>query len=204
MTVLRLTSSDYKLFLHAWKKTSIPIGICSTLELCFYLPSRYISVVIKSPGLGFFLVRYNGKYIKQLYPRCWGGGGSCCSIFEVLCRSLFVLLSFFLAISLSVLLLFTDSDYTFGILSSSYYRNKTLKTLISHWISQLSCQVDLIDNSVTKRFSLFIYLKQLNNQMSSSAIIYVFKCDYICLQVRLYMSHLYLYSCVPINSECPL
>ena len=179
------------------EKKSIPIGICSTLELCFYLASRYISVVIKSAGLEFVLVRYNGKYIKHLYPRCVGGGreGSCCSIFEVLCKSLIVLLSFFLAISLSFLL-FTDSDYAFGILSSSYYRNKTLKTLISHWISQLSCQVDLIDNSATKHFSLFTYLKQLNNHMSSSAIIYVFKCDY--------MSHLYLYSCVPINSECPL
>ena len=131
----------------------------------------------------------------NLPPDVGGGEGSCCSIFEVLCRSLIVLLSFFLAISLSFLL-FTDSDYAFGILSSSYYRNKTLKTLKSHWISQLSCQVDLIDNSVTKHFSLFAYLKQLNNQMSSSAIIYVFKCDY--------MSHLYLYSCVPINSECPL
>jgi hypothetical protein len=68
---------------------------------------------------------------KNLPPDVGGGEGSCCSIFEVLCRSLIVLLSFFLAISLSFLL-FTDSDYAFGILSSSYYRNKTLKTLKSH------------------------------------------------------------------------
>jgi hypothetical protein len=40
--------------------------------------------------------------------------GSCYSIFSLMC-TLFVLLSFFLAIRLSVLLRYTDSDFPFGI-----------------------------------------------------------------------------------------
>ena len=71
--------------------------------------------------------------------------GLCYSIFSficVLCRSLFVLLYFFflLAIVLSVLLRYTDSDYPFGIfklfLHMKIHRNQIINiSVFSHPIS---------------------------------------------------------------------
>ena len=67
--------------------------------------------------------------------------GSCYSIFRFMCmfcRSLFVLLYFFLAIVLSVLLRYTDSDYPFGIFKLFCHGMSTISLIdYSHEYNQL-------------------------------------------------------------------
>jgi hypothetical protein len=87
--------------------------ICPYYVLSGEATTRRVSLVEQ-----ILLIPSRGTWIHTLFY--WG---SCYSIFSFMCmfcRSLFVLLSFFLfAIVLSILLRFTDSYYPFGILKFS-------------------------------------------------------------------------------------